>query len=194
MQRCGCNQSGHLSPWAATTFFSCKRRANPLSALAMRARTSAMSVSDAAGGFILAWKPQKKKRGINNQRLISGAETQEGIRFTAIRFNLDLTCLLLTSWDCTRCEQWLNRTDLWSAELSCHRGQQRLYHRGLVETLCSALVPLTHHPQHLHHQTAWREGVLMHKSDIKIYKGNYCQNHFLMAKKLKNAFEHYSIM
>lgn len=52
----------HLSLSARTRFSSYKKRANPLSVFAMRARTSAMSVRVAAGGFNLAYKPQRTNR------------------------------------------------------------------------------------------------------------------------------------
>lgn len=55
----------HLSLWATTRFFSYKKRANPLSVFAMRARTSAMRVSVAAGDFNLACQPER----INRQKL-----------------------------------------------------------------------------------------------------------------------------
>lgn len=71
-------------------------------------------------------------------------------------------------------------TDLWSAELSCNRSQQDLHHRSPVETLFSTLLPLTHHPQHLHHQTAGQKRVLTHKSDVVINKGNH-RNRVIMA-------------
>lgn len=54
--------ASHLSLWAITRFFSYKKRANPLSVFAMRARTSAMSVSVAAGDFNLTWKPHRNKQ------------------------------------------------------------------------------------------------------------------------------------
>lgn len=47
----------HLSLWPTTRFFSYKKRANPLSVFAIRARTSAMRVSVASGDFNLACKP-----------------------------------------------------------------------------------------------------------------------------------------
>ena len=53
--------------------------------------------------------------------------------------------------------------DLLSVEQSYDRSQQCLYDGRLVETLCSTLCPLTHRPQHLHHQTAGPQGVCIHK-------------------------------
>lgn len=58
----------HLSLWATTRFFSYKKRANPLSVFAMRARRSAMSVSVAAGDFNLDCKPQRTNRRTSGNR------------------------------------------------------------------------------------------------------------------------------
>lgn len=68
----------YLSPWATRRFFSYKKRANPLSVFAMRARTSAMRVSVAAGDFNLACKPRRINRRNYPTQLQTRGESQEG--------------------------------------------------------------------------------------------------------------------